>query len=124
MLFDRILEKQLILKGIITPEDWSSIQSNLRYDFMEDNHFEEMKNTEILQNRVTVLRDIDEYVGKYYSQEWIRKNILHQTEDEIEEIDDQIKQEEEGEDEVNPSDGNDQESDETPPEANTEPEQQ
>lgn len=124
MLFDRILEKQLILKGIITPEDWSSIQSNLRYDFMEDNHFEEMKNTEILQNRVTVLRDIDEYVGKYYSQEWIRKNILRQTEDEIEKIDDQIKQEEEGEDEVNPSDGNDQESDEIPPEANIEPEQQ
>lgn len=120
MLFDKILEKQLILKGVITPEDWADIQNNLRYDFMRDNHFEEMKNTEILQNRIAVLRDMDEYVGKYYSQEWIRKNILQQTEDEIEEINDQIEQErEEGEDETDQFGG-----DETPPEANTEPEQQ
>ena len=106
--------------AVITPEDWADIQNNLRYDFMRDNHFEEMKNTEILQNRISVLRDMDEYVGKYYSQEWIRKNILQQTEDEIEEINDQIEQErEEGEDETDQFGG-----DETPPEANTEPEQQ
>jgi len=94
ILFDKILEKQLILKGVITPEDWPEIQSNIRYDFMQDNHFEELKRTEILQNRVTVLRDVDEYVGKYYSVKWVRENILHQSEDEMEELDKEIEEEE------------------------------
>jgi len=94
ILFDKILEKQLILKGIITPEDWPDIQANLRYDFMEDNHFEELKQVEILQNRLTALRDIDEYVGKYYSRKWVRQNILQQSEDDIKELDDEIAEEE------------------------------
>lgn len=91
MLFDKVLEKQLILKGVITPEDWPDIQSNIRYDFMEDNHFEELKASEILQNRIAVLRDTEEFVGKYFSEEWVRKNILQQSDDDIKEIDDQIK---------------------------------
>lgn len=94
ILFDKILEKQLILKGVITPEDWADIQQNLRYDFMTDNHFEELKQGELLQNRLQILRDIDEYTGKYYSMEWVRKNVLQMTEDEIEEIKDQIAVEE------------------------------
>lgn len=93
ILFDKILERQLILKGIITPEEWPAIQQNLRYDFMTDNHFEELKNAEILQNRLQILRDIDEYRGTYYSKLWVQKNILQMTEDEIEEIDDQIAKE-------------------------------
>ncbi len=120
MLFDKVLEKQLILKGVITPEDWPVIQANIRYDFMEDNHFEEMKNTEILQNRLQVVRDIDEYVGKYYSQDWVRKNLLQQSEDDIKEIDDQIAQESESE--------QDEMGDEPPafgePEANNSPDEQ
>ena len=93
ILFDRILEKQLILKGIITPEEWPEIQQNLRYDFMEDNHFEELKQAEILQNRLQLLRDIDEYRGTYYSKIWVQKNVLQMTEDEIKEIAKQMESE-------------------------------
>jgi hypothetical protein len=105
ILFDKILEKQLILKGVIAPEEWAGIQANLRYDFMSDNHFEELKQAEILQNRLQILRDIDEYKGEYYSKEWIRKNVLFMSEDEINEVDKQIEAEGPAEDEE--SDNND-----------------
>jgi hypothetical protein len=97
ILFDKILEKQLVLKGVIAPEEWAEIQSNLRYDFMIDNHFEELKDSEILQNRLQILRDIDEYKGEYFSKEWIRKKVLFMTEDEIEEIEKQMDDEKESE---------------------------
>jgi len=64
---------------------------------MQDNHFEELKQAEILQNRLTILRDIDEYTGKYYSQKWVRENILQQSEDDMKEIDAEIAEEGEGE---------------------------
>jgi len=86
ILFDKLLERQLILKGIITPEDWAEIQNKIRYDFMEDNHFEELKQSEILNNRIQTLRDMDEYVGQYYSKIWVWKNVLQMTEDEIEDM--------------------------------------
>jgi Ran GTPase-activating protein (RanGAP) involved in mRNA processing and transport len=76
----------LILKGIITPEDWTEIQNKIRYNFMEDNHFEELKQSEILNNRIQTLRDMDEYVGQYYSKIWVWKNVLQMTEDEIEDM--------------------------------------
>ena len=90
VIFDHALKQQLILKGIISPEDWESIKNNLRYDWKRDNHFEELKQIEILQNRISVVRDIDEYVGKYYSKDWVQKNVLQQTEDQIADIEDQI----------------------------------
>lgn len=93
ILFDKCLEKQLILKGVIAPEEWNTIQASLRYDFMVDNHFEELKQAEILTNRLQLLRDIDEYKGEYYSKEWIRKNVLMMSEDDIEEVDKQIENE-------------------------------
>ena len=93
ILFDRLLEKQLILKGVITPEEWPAIQQNLRYDFMRDNHFEELKQAEIIRERIGLLRDIDEYTGKYYSKEYIRKNVLQMSEDDIKDIKDQIEKE-------------------------------
>ena len=99
-LFHILLERQLLLKGIITKQEWNEIKGKIYYDFLEDNHFSELKNAEIMRERLNTLRDIDEYVGKYYSAEWVRKNILQQTEDEIEEIDQQIADEpsdEEGE---------------------------
>jgi hypothetical protein len=92
-LFHIILEKQLLLKGIITKQEWQDIKSKIYYDFLEDNHFAELKNAEIMRERLNTLRDMDEYVGKYYSVEWVRKNILMQTEDDIEEIKGQIDQE-------------------------------
>jgi len=88
--FSRLLETQLSLKGIMTKEDWNVIRQFVNYDFLEDSHFEELKKSEIMQDRMNVLRDISEYAGKYYSHNWIRKNVLHQAEDEIEEIDNEI----------------------------------
>lgn len=92
-LFDKALEKQLILKGIIKPEEWDAIREKLRYDFQLDNHFEELKKAEIIRDRLDVLNNVANYVGDYYSKEWVRKNILHMSEDEIEEIKKQIKDE-------------------------------
>ena len=106
ILFDKILEKQLILKGVIAPEEWAGIQAQIRYDFMSDNHFEELKTSEILQNRLQILRDIDEYKGEYYSKEWIRKNVLYMSEDEITNVDKQIEAEGE-EPEEDETDNND-----------------
>ena len=97
ILFDKILEKQLILKGIIAPEEWAAIQSSLRYDYMVDNHFEELKESEMLQNRLQILRDIDEYKGEYFSKNWIRKKVLFMNEDEIEDIDKEIDDEKQNE---------------------------
>lgn len=92
-LFTTLLEKQLLLKGVITKEEWKEIKNKIYYDFQEDNHFSELKEAEVLQNRINIIRDLDEFVGKYYSQEWVRKNVLFQTEEEIEEIDKQIEAE-------------------------------
>ena len=93
ILFDKLLEKQLILKGIVSVEDWPAIQAALRYDFVTDNHFSELKQSEILQNRLQLLRDIDEYRGTYFSKDWVQKQVLYMSEDEVEEIKDQIEQE-------------------------------
>ena len=92
MLFDKLLEKQLILKGIISPEEWPDIQASIRYDYMSDNYFEELKESEVLRERLGLLRDIDDYVGKYYSADWVRKNVLMMSESDVEEMRDQIEQ--------------------------------
>ena len=105
-LFDKLLEKQLILKGVIAPEDWNKIQSNLRYDFMSDNNFEELKTSEILRERLGLLRDIDEYTGKYYSTDWVRKNVLYMNEDEIEKMSQDIEDEEKASEDGEDSDSN------------------
>lgn len=96
-LFDKALEKQLILKGVIKPEEWDLIKDSIRYDFQLDNHFEELKQSEILRDRVSLLDQVNNYVGVYYSKDWVCKNVLHMSEDEIEEIEKQLK--DEGEDE-------------------------
>ena len=86
MLFDDLLETQLILKGITDKATWNEMKEYIFYDFREDNHFEELKNQEILRERMTVLADVDGYVGRYYSLDWVKKNILRQSEEEIEEL--------------------------------------
>jgi len=90
MLFDDLLRTQLILKGIITPEDWDLIKEEISYDFLMDNHFSELKDLEILGERLDHMDRIQDYVGRYYSTEWVRKNVLRQSEKEIMEIDTQI----------------------------------
>jgi hypothetical protein len=90
ILFSKILERQLILKGIITPEEWDGLNQSIRFKFSQDNYYAELKETEILRDRIAMLRDIDDYTGKYYSHEWVRRKVLHQSDEEMEEIDEQI----------------------------------
>jgi hypothetical protein len=92
-LFDTCLEKQVILKGIITPEEWKEIKDKIRYDFMKDNYFEELKQAEILREKLSTLRDIEEQIGKYFSREWVIKNVLYMSDEDIRDMDKQIKKE-------------------------------
>lgn len=92
-LFLQVLKTQLILKGIITKEDWDKMKEDIIIDFMKDNYFTELKEAEVMRERLNTLQVVDPYVGKYYSAAWVRKNVLFQTEEEIEEIDDQIEEE-------------------------------
>lgn len=100
-LFMQLLKTQLLLKGIITREDWKVWKEKIAFDYIEDNYFSELKESEMLKERFDMLSNLDQYVGKYISNEWIRKNVLRQTDDEIEEIKKQIDQEnKDGENEV------------------------
>ena len=90
ILFTKILERQLILKGIITPEEWNQINNRIRFKFAQDNYFAELKEAEILASRINTLQQIEAFAGKYYSHEWIRRKVLRQSDEEIEEIDEQI----------------------------------
>ena len=92
-LFQDLLKTQLILKGIITDEDWNKVKEFIVYDFKDDNHFQELKQIEILNERLTALQAVNDYVGTYYSVEYVRRYVLRQSDTEIEEIDKQIKQE-------------------------------
>lgn len=93
ILFTKVLERQLILKGIITPEDWEQFKDVIKYKFSTDNYYAELKEIEILRERMAMLRDIDDYAGKYYSHDWIRRHVLRQTDEEIDEMDKQIQDE-------------------------------
>lgn len=86
-IFKDALRVQLIAKGIIHEDEWNDIFYNMRFDYQRDNHFAELKDAEIMNNRIALLQQIDPYVGKYYSIPWIRKNVLMQNDDEIKKID-------------------------------------
>ncbi|MBI33508.1 MAG: portal protein [Gammaproteobacteria bacterium] len=88
-LFMQALERQLILKKIIVPSDWPEIKSQISIDFSRDNHYAELKDTEVLTARLEVLALMDEYVGTYYSKEWVKRNILRQDDDLMKEIEKQ-----------------------------------
>jgi hypothetical protein len=94
-IFDHALEKQCVLKGICTREEWDQFKEDIYYDYVKDNNFTELRDAELLQSRIQTLTTVDPYVGRYYSAEWVRRNILQQTKEEIAQIDEQIKQEEE-----------------------------
>ncbi len=83
----------LIAKGIIRADEWEDIRPFFKYDYIEDNHFSELKDAEILTQRLQALQTIDPYVGKYYSQTWVKKNILRLDEDQVEQIEKEIEQE-------------------------------
>ena len=79
-MFNDILERQLILKGVLTSNDWTKIKDKVHYAFNTDHYYSELKMHEIMTQRMTIARDMEDMVGKYYSKEWFRSNILHQTE--------------------------------------------
>ena len=92
-LFLGILKKQLILKGIITAQDWEEWKDDVFVDYVKDNHFSELKDAEILQNRVGLMNEITQYVGEYYSKEWVQKNVMMLDDEEIAQMKKQIEKE-------------------------------
>ena len=92
-MFNDMLKTQLILKNIVTPEDWEKMSQHIQYDFLYDNHFSELKDAELLTERLNLAATAEPYVGKYYSQDYIRRKILRQTDQEIIEQDVLIQQE-------------------------------
>ena len=92
-LFNDLLKTQLILKNIVSPEDWKLMSDHIQYDFLYDNQFAELKESELINGRLSTLATIEPYIGKYFSTEYVRKKILRQTDAEIIEIDNQINDE-------------------------------
>ena len=92
-MFNDMLKTQLILKNIVSPEDWISISDHIQYDFLYDNQFAELKETELLNERLGILSTIEPYIGKYYSNKWVRGKVLRQTDAEMIEMDEQIQRE-------------------------------
>ena len=92
-MLNDILRTQLILKNIITPEDWEYLSDHIQYDFLYDNQFAELKESELMTDRLGILATIEPYIGKYFSNEYVRKKVLRQTDSEIVDIDKQIKSE-------------------------------
>ena len=92
-MFNDMLKTQLILKNVITPEDWEIMSEHIQYDFLYDNHFSELKEAELMNERLALVQTAEPYVGKYYSQDYIRRTILRQTDMEIVEQDALIKKE-------------------------------
>ena len=100
-LFTDILKTQLLLKGIIAPDDWPMMQEHLQYDFLQDGHFSELKDAELLENRIQSLESIQSYIGTFFSKEYVLKKVLRMNDAEIDEMRQQIQRETE----IDPMDG-------------------
>ena len=92
-LFTDILKTQLVLKGIITLEDWDNMKEHIQYDFLQDGHFAELKRAELLENQINSLGSIENYIGTFYSKKWVQKNVLNMTDAEIDEMQREINKE-------------------------------
>jgi hypothetical protein len=115
-VFDNALKIQLVLKGICSLEEWQDFQEQIYYDYLKDNNFTELRDAELLRERITLLNTVDPYIGRYYSTDWVKKNILHMSSEEIEQMEKEIEEEQEsgvsfGQSEVDPN--------QFPPEDNT-----
>tara|TARA_Y100000385_G_scaffold287371_1_gene351494 strand:- start:2799 stop:4310 length:1512 start_codon:yes stop_codon:yes gene_type:complete len=93
MLFLGILKKQLILKGVITEDDWELWKNNIVIDFIRDNHFTELKNAELLRERLDTMDRITNYVGEYFSREWVMKNVMMMSDESIDQMKDEVESE-------------------------------
>ncbi len=100
-IFTDILKTQLLLKGVIAPDDWPEIQEHIQYDFLADGHFAELKDAELLENRLNQLQTVEAYIGTFFSKEYVLKKVLRMNDTEIQEMRDQIKKETE----TDPMDG-------------------
>jgi hypothetical protein len=120
-LFDNLLEIQLVLKGVINRKQWKELRDNLYYDFPHDSYFTELKNAEVLTERLRLMGEVEQYVGKFYSLDWVRKNVLQMSEEEIRDMDKQIKREESDEDNPMNDDGIEDDSEPDVQEENFEP---
>ena len=85
-LFTDLLKTNLLLKGIISPEDWPRMQEHIQYDFMEDGHFAELKDAELLNDRIQTLDGIQSYIGTFFSKEYVLKKVLNMTDAEVQEM--------------------------------------
>jgi hypothetical protein len=92
-LFIGILKKQLLLKGICTEQDWDEWKSQIQVDFSRDNHFTEMKDAELLRERLQTMDQISSYVGEYFSREWVMKNVMLFNDEDIKDMSDQVESE-------------------------------
>ena len=94
-IFDQALRIQCVLKGICTAEEWSEFKEQIYYDFIRDNNFSELKEAELMTNRLQILGSVDPYTGRYFSQAWIQRNVLRLNDDEIKQMQAEIDEEKE-----------------------------
>jgi hypothetical protein len=92
-IFLELLRVQLILKQIVNSEEWDAIKQQIAFDYKHDNHFSELKEIEMNRERMSILNDVDQYIGKYFSKKWVQTSILRQSEEEIDQINKEIKEE-------------------------------
>ena len=97
-LFHDILRTQLVLTGVIAEEEWDKIKEHIQYDFLQDGHFAELRDAEILRERIDMLGTLEPYVGNFFSKRWVQKNVLRQSDEEIESMNKEIEDEGGGED--------------------------
>jgi hypothetical protein len=94
-LFDQALKTQCVLKGICTADEWAVFKENIHFDYIKDNNFSELKDAELMKERLSLLGAVDPYTGRYYSQAWIQRNVLRLSDDDIKKMQEEIEQEKE-----------------------------
>ena len=99
VIFTDMLRTQLVLKGVIADEEWKDMKEHIQYDFLQDNNFTELKNAELMRERLEMLGQVESYVGQYFSKSWVKKNVLKFTDEEIQEMDNEMEQEDGGDEE-------------------------
>ena len=100
ILFLGILKTQLVLKGVIVEDEWNNMKNDIVVDFNRDNHFTELKDAEIMRERIQTLDLMQNYIGEYYSKEWVMKNVLMFTDEDIEKMSQQASEEEPDQDQL------------------------
>ena len=93
VLFNDLLKTQLILKGVIVEQDWEELKEKIQYRYAQDQYFEEMKSAENIRNRLDLLNQVQPFVGYYFSKEYVEKNILRMTDNDIKQMEAQIQDE-------------------------------